>query len=410
MVYLFLIDRVQLKPGATALCALELAYSLAESGDEVHVLTLAATESDYKTNDVFFHCLKSPSYKSLYGETPLGFFRRTWMQLCKSFYYGFSLLGLYDFAMLYNSNKTVMAALGLIERFDVETLVSFSEPFGTQLVGSEVKKAKSSIQWVACEMDPFALNYNRPSRKELHNRQLEERTLKNADLIIMVEGINAENIKREHLIEMQHKITEIPLPGFKFDPKVCSSASNSSHFNGSALNLVYTGFFYPHFRTPEALCKLLSKVSFDYELNLYGSIDPKYFKDYPSVLSKCHFLGHRPKEECDRACQDADVLIDIQNDIPNQIPSKLLSYMSYGKKIISFFSNINTLGIERLKHYPNALCIVKDHADDQKTVDDVDAFCCSSTALIDMAELEESLRPYGHDAVVDRFKDAVSRI
>jgi len=407
MNYLILIDRIELHPGATALCAMELAFSLANEENKIFVLTLGANNSESIEAGVHIQTIKNASYKVRFKKPPNLLYKKAWLLLKKCFYYGLSALRLYDFDLTYNNSTVIKTALQLIDENDIDIVVSFSEPFGTQIVWSRLKQVRS-IKWIAYEMDPFALNYNRPKSKEKINRTLEERVLDSADMIVMVNGINEENVRRNHLLHLQNKIVSIPLPGYRFDEALLKRVSIDSGYDvDSTLTLVYTGIFYPKFRNPIALCELLSRVNFDYELHLYGSINEADFKNYPEVLRNCVFYGYKSKQECEKACLDADILIDIQNDIPNQIPSKLLTYMSYGKKILSLYSEVNLIGVAYLENYSNALSVRKDQVKMSSVVEDVNVFCMSPALDVDIEIIRDCLRPYEHETVVDQFKKSV---
>lgn len=414
MNYLFLIDRLEMRPGATAICAYELAKSLTKKGNNVYVLCLGVESKVVEKDGIHLCTVKDSLYKLYYSDSTENSFLNKSIRLAnKIASSGPIVFDHFEISMRYNNRALFKTASDVIREHDIGIVVSFSEPFGTQLVGSRLKGLfQDSIKWVAYEMDPFALNYFKQSSSERRRRKLETETLRNSDLIIMATGIERENYRKSHLEDYRNKTLTIPLPGFYLDKKsetFCSSLSSQVEVL-QPIRLVYTGVFYSSFRSPAPLCALLSNVSIDYELHLVGDISKKEFKAFPGVLEHCVFYGHMSKDECSDMCKTADVLVDIQNDIPNQIPSKLLSYMSYNKKILSLYSDINTLGIDCLLGYPNSLCINKEQVRDPETIESFQAFCLSPAQCLSQEELGTLLEPHSHDAVVAKFLGATDRI
>ena len=89
----------------------------------------------------------------------------------------------------------------------------------------------------------------------------------------------------------------------------------------------------------------------------------QFFKDN-LILFK-----NKPKEECDKILNEANIIINIGNEIANQIPSKVFEYISLGKPIVNFFSIQNDTSKKVLKNYPLVLNIYKEY-----TIEDVKRF------------------------------------
>ena len=261
-------------------------------------------------------------------------------------------------------------------------------------------------------MDPFALNYTRPIEDREQNEAIERDALRLADLIVFADGIKEENDKQDYLTEYEDKSISLSLPNLKLPPAINDTTHTKSEClksKGSPIILIYTGMFYHEFREPKPLINILSNANFDYELHLYGSIDRSLFSDYPVVYKHCVFHGRLDKKTCDRACANADILLDVQNDIRNQIPSKLLTYMSLGKPIVSFYSPGAEIGKEYLNEYPLALTIRKDKTTDHTTSDLFNSFCTTKHEIIDRSILNEVLAPYLHENIVKQLEHAIAQ-
>lgn len=410
--YLLLIDTLSLMPGATCYVSHKVADSLSAEGHNVVILTLGSTNRTYEeATGTTVKEIKSLTYKTFYGinsrsTTADNLFTYLTSRIVQIFFFAIH----HTYMKAYPTKRMLREAIRIVMKANEKVrVVSFSEPFSTHILGHRLKQRLGEhIVWAAYEMDPYALNYTRPKEEEAANRAFEKEILSNADLLIFANAIKEENDKRGHLIEYDGKSISLPIPGLTLPTSLATSGNRSRR--QKKVRLIYTGMFYPEFRTPETLITLLEQASFDYELHLYGSIDEKLFLNHEAVYRHCIFHGRCSKQECDEACAEGDVLIDVQNDISNQIPSKLLSYISLGKPIVTFYTAGYEAGIQYLDAYPNALCIEKTLNNLARTSDLFNQFCVTEYEPVSQAIIAKALAPYLHATVMKRLQDAIDRI
>lgn len=167
----------------------------------------------------------------------------------------------------------------------------------------------------------------------------------------MLDGIQRENQRNGFYPIYESKIREIVLPTL-VDNCIRKEKSPDTH-----VSMVFAGNFYSSIRNPEKMLEVLSGLPKRYLIHLYGTGCRSIVKAKMESFQDAKLVDHGEvlHEQCIKAIQDADFLINLSNTITNQLPSKVFEYMSSGKPIINFYYSEDDLGLKYLKKYP--LCI-----------------------------------------------------
>lgn len=168
--------------------------------------------------------------------------------------------------------KSIATGAGarLLEKEEISAIISSSSPVTSHIIAKELKN-KYHVRWVADLRDPWSQNHNYyygPLRR-LVDKRLELKTLSQADALVIVSDLWAENLKILHHDKAVHVITngfdpdEIKDPPAKLLPK---------------FTITYTGTIYPgmqdHTRFFAALKSLLASGNIDpdhIEVRFYGA-------------------------------------------------------------------------------------------------------------------------------------------
>lgn len=415
--FLALVDRYLCHAEATQICARILLEEIASRGHSVTVVTIgdvdAVSEVDgVVVREVVPYTYAPTNFRRLPESVPRKALRRLmliprWIACVQNGYRSMQpVLGRRFFAR-------VMEAC---EGPSCDALISFSSSFATHEVASKVRKRLGrSIFWIAYEMDPFALNYTLPKRREDARRLLEEQVLQHADLIVMSDGILEENHRRNHLIQYEAKTITLCLPGADYSQNIQTHEGVApgelepgiAKRENRVVRLAYSGSFYPDIRRPEPLLDLLAGSDFDFTLEICGNATDDLLDAYPDLRDRVTIHGYLTQDESYRICERADVLLDIQNDIPNQIPSKLFLYMSTGKPIVCLYRNGCDIGVGYLRDYPDALLIEKATVAAGETQSAFREFCLKRRSDVPADELGPLLRRYSTPVLVDKLLEAV---
>jgi glycosyltransferase involved in cell wall biosynthesis len=223
----------------------------------------------------------------------------------------------------------------LIEKYNIETVITTSPPHSTQLVGLALKK-KYKIKWIADMRDPWTdiyyyNNFYPTALAKYVDKIFERRVLENADYIISV----SEFIKKQFELKSekikQDKILVIPNGYDKSDfPK-------QEQEKDSLFTISYTGTLAANYDI-STLVKVLKEFKGDYLLQFVGKVDENVQKHITSELGdKAIFRGFVPHSESIKTLVKSDILllvIPLIKDNEGILTGKLFEYIGSGKKIL----------------------------------------------------------------------------
>ncbi|MFK5856903.1 MAG: glycosyltransferase family 4 protein [Bacteroidota bacterium] len=232
-------------------------------------------------------------------------------------------------------------AIELIEKFDIETVITSSPPHSTQLIGLKLKRDKS-INWIADLRDPWTdiYYYNRmyhsPIAKKLDLKK-EFDVLNNADKVIVV----SQSIKSL----FASKIT----PSQKDKISVISNGYDSDDFKSNNYNIndrftiTYTGTLADNYNIDGFLKALISVVNKFGESKIKIQFVGRVTSKYQDIINKsilkqiCSFEGHVAHKASISHLKNANALfLAIPYEPQNEgiLTGKLFEYLAARKPIV----------------------------------------------------------------------------
>lgn len=133
---------------------------------------------------------------------------------------------------------------------------------------------------------------------------------------------------------------------------------------GKVISILYTGTLYNPDRNPTRFVEGMREYCQEGRVTIsFAGNDGEILRDLATSVPNVHRLGVLALEECNKAIEDADILLSIGNRSPYLVPSKLFKYMSTGKPIIHLSRGQKDSCLPFLKKYPLALVLSEEHAD-----------------------------------------------
>ncbi len=259
-----------------------------------------------------------------------------------------------DFAFLWYF-PTKKLAIELIEKNQINNIVTVSWPFTTHLIGHAIKKYNNNINWLAETIDPFSFidGINNKLLYNNLNNYYERKIYLKADSITVL----TENIKEKYLELYPNIKNKIFVVGNLYIPSERITVKNPI---SNTIKIVYVGALMDKVRSPENLLYIFSALTerlseLKLELHFYGDINDttKYFDSYNALLDQSIFLhGRIEREEVPAVIYNADILVNIGNNNIYQEPSKVIEYIYSGKKILNICTLKNDTSLNILKTYP----------------------------------------------------------
>lgn len=232
-------------------------------------------------------------------------------------------------------------AMSVIQKENIDTVITTSPPHSTQLIGLSLKK-KANITWIADLRDLWTDIYYYPILghsfiSRYIDRKLEKKVLLSADKIITV-GHSFKNIFLTKSPEIApEKIKVIPNG---YDPVDFSTPDKPAP--GEVFTICYTGTMADQYR-PEAFFEAVGTLirqspGIKIKVQLVGYISDGIRTCINSLQIPCEFIDTVPHSEVTRYQQNADLLLLVTPEIQQGegiVPGKLFEYLASKKKILA---------------------------------------------------------------------------
>ena len=274
-----------------------------------------------------------------------------------------------DFAFLWIF-PTFFKAKELIEKHNIDRVITVSWPFSSHLVGYLLKKEFTNLHWLIDSIDPFnffeGVNNRFLFRKLNYIFEGKVFSLSN-HVTVTTNRIRNEYIKLYP--ELENKISVV---GNLFvAPLFLKSTNHIVVSETNSLKLVFIGSLIENVRIPQ-LCldffvKLVSLPKYSSaQLYFYGPTNNtnSYFDLYNEFIGRNIFImGIISREEVRDVIANSSILINIGNLNQFQEPSKLFEYIYYQKPIINFKYIENDTSEQVLNFYPKKINLSKEKID-----------------------------------------------
>ena len=231
----------------------------------------------------------------------------------------------------------VKAGYELLQKEDVDAMISSSSPVTTHIIAKELKR-KYKIPWVADFRDLWTQNHNYPYSplRRLFEKRLEVKTLSTADALVTVSQLWAKELGMLHKTEV-YTITN------GFDP---DKTSNEKANLTSKFTITYTGQIYGK-QDPSkllfALKDLISRGAIDpkdVEVRFYGPEDESLAKK----IEKCQLsaivrqYGTVPREISFEKQRESQLLLLLKWEDPRErgwYSGKIFEYLAAKRPILA---------------------------------------------------------------------------
>ncbi|AXV36748.1 MAG: hypothetical protein CIT01_00325 [Methanobacterium sp. BRmetb2] len=233
----------------------------------------------------------------------------------------------------------VMAEMDeLIKEEKVDAVISSALPLTTHIIASEIKK-RYCIPWIADFRDLWTQNhyYKYTSLRKFFEKQLELKTMANADIMTTVSEPLVGDLKNLHHNEEVYSIPN------GFDPdKVNPGTPLTNKFT-----ITYTGQLYKGKRDPEPLFEALNDLSREdlinidhVEINFYGASESWLTEEIAKygLERVVNIHGMIPRDEVILKQRESQLLLLLMWDNPLEIgvcTGKIFEYLSAKRPIIS---------------------------------------------------------------------------
>lgn len=282
-----------------------------------------------------------------------------------------------------NIEKSIKLGKKILKNNNYDTIISCSYPFAMHKIAKELKN-EFNIKWVAYQFDPHTYNHTLDNKIVSERLEEEINTFKNVDKIFLPKENYEENLKTD-LKELKEKY-------YPIDFALIKKIDYKKLANNKKIIFTFTGTFYDDIRTPYDMFNFFENINLDYELHLYyiaeKSMNDSILEYQKKFKKKLVLHFNRPKEECDIALKNSDIIINIGNRIKNQTPSKIFEYISLGKPIVNFYNIDEDTSKKVLNKYPLVLNIHKDFKTED--IKKFEEFCLANkNRLLTWKEIKE---------------------
>ena len=369
--YLFLVADIH---SAKGICTRAVMEELVDRGHQVICLTnmnLIITEGQI-LNGVSYKLVR-PRLSSLLAEQERRLSNKFLKKLCKtiSFLANKTKLVLTVFSWplvspIY-SWRYYKKALKICKNFMIDHIVPVYTQIDSIIAAYLVKKKFLQIKYSPYMLDALSAGYGPKmfSRAWLERRgeSWERLLFSNADQVLFMRSSEQHYNKNE---EYKGLYTFVDLPLVKLN----DTNERFEMFDQKYISIVYTGSIPQHIRNPKYIVELLLSLNME-NLRLYfiGVGDNRYLSSKIRESDSIVIIPYLPHEECMKAINSADFLLNLGNSQPYMMPSKLFEYFSTGKPIISTYSNESDNTLDYITRYPHSL-MIKEH--DELMADDAD--------------------------------------
>ncbi|WP_286076904.1 glycosyltransferase [Thomasclavelia cocleata] len=230
----------------------------------------------------------------------------------------------------------------------IDAVVAVTEPFYIAMALSSAK-IRAYKYWIM--LDPYTNNSALPNYLKIIRKIWEKKVFRRMEKVFAldfvwrdIDYLNRNLLKKAYAFHLP-KIA-VGQESLMIKPK---SEKNEIVF-------AYIGQFYNNIRNPEFMLQLFSKLPSNYYLYIYGGGSEEIVDKYKVILGKrlvC--FGWVNSDMAERALDNADILVNLNNSVSNLLPSKLLEYINTGKPLLNISKIAECPSLEYTNKYP--LCL-----------------------------------------------------
>ena len=338
---LVLTDRIPPEHSATG----RITYHIADELGKTNDVYLVCLSDDLENNDGYARIIKVLSrlgkYKALQkkAESKRGLLKVYYKIIYHLYYKYAEKKGLGEIRDHIGKIKKVCQKI--IKLYNIDTIISSSNPFDNQFIAYDLIKEHPEIKWYPYLMDSARNNAVRPI-----DRETELKVFEKANNLLIVPAITFDT---EFIKDFSDKTRLVYLP-------IIPAKQHFVQRDDGKIIFIYAGMFYKDIRNPVKLLEIFLHLPENYELHLYCGGCSKEIEAYKEKLGdRLNVSGFVSPDELTDKINNCDILLNVCNSVINQIASKIYDMIAYGKPLLNFYQDSSDLTIEHVANYEMSL-------------------------------------------------------
>jgi len=335
------------KPFANGICAINIVNELLQMGHEVDVICYNNDNDKDSTTNNRIHTVDKTRITSRYVK--LVFLKKVIRAV--KFTLGLDVLSL-DKRLV---NNYIKKLYDLNRYKKIDLLIAMYFPLESIEALYEFKLRNRHIKGVVYELDSVADGVAQSHFQKQINRRYERRLLKIYELL---DSIIVMKSHKNYWLKVFGKLFDSKL--FIADIPVLNKKNSSVTSNNTPISMIYSGILANKYRSPLYLLSVLYELEkrLDFKFIFFSKGDCEYeIEKATQTIKGVAQKGFVAIEELEQEILKTDFLVSIGNSVSRSVPSKIITYISYGKPIIHFSSQIDDVCNEYFSKYPLALVI-----------------------------------------------------
>lgn len=228
-------------------------------------------------------------------------------------------------------------AIELINRIDINTVITTSPPHSTQLIGLSLKEKFSNLKWIVDFRDPWTdiyyydlLGHTAVSKKI--DAKYEQKVIEKADQIITVGQKFKDSFQSKTTHDISGKTAVIPNG---YDPKDFKEESDQN----KQFTISYTGTMSDYYQPEvffEAIADLLEKYPTEPIDFIFVGTVSAHLKSFitDKIGNTAHFIATVTHKKVVKYMQQSHVLLLVTQGTEGTIPGKTFEYLASKRTII----------------------------------------------------------------------------
>lgn len=236
----------------------------------------------------------------------------------------------------------VRKAVELINKHNIQNIITTSPPHSTQLIGLELKRRFAQINWIVDFRDPWTDIYyyellGHSSYSNTMDRMYEKNVLEKSDLIVTVSNGFKQIFLSKNNVQIEEEKIKVLTNGFDSEDFKIDNPIKIKH---SIFEIVYTGTIAEQYAPQvffNAYKKLSSEFTSSVSFKIVGTISPSIQEYAASIGVTFEYIPHVPHDKVVEYQQNADALLLIIPDVAKSdgiIPGKLFEYLASRNPIV----------------------------------------------------------------------------
>ena len=369
-------------PTAVSICTKGVAEELLNDGYNIYVSSLSedGKRDTIQEDSLTIYRMRAPIDRFFFSAAELCVEKKRKRILYTTAQIFSKVMRLLFFAWYPNPNpifsrKWAESAIEIIEKNDIDTVVTLAAPMESLIAGRIIKQKKPEIKWIIYQIDNGSHEQRRKSvlvKKllEAHGMRNVKKQYKRADKIILMKNHKV-HYDNEFFDDVRNKFiyADVPLLN-KMGQFSNEENTGTVKMNSDYENWVYAGTISNPYYDPTELCDFFIRYAKGRKarLHFFGTGDcvdklNTYQKQTQGVIQ---YHGLVKRNELENIYKQADVLVYYKSrSIAGSISGKFFEYLAAEKPIVFFSTDINDINVKNVKKIPYGAVLMNNSTDEE---------------------------------------------